>query len=214
MKKIVILISGRGSNMQAVVNARIHNAEVAAVISNRADAAGLSWAQAHGLATHVIDHRRHTSRAAFDTELMHIIDSYTPDLVLLAGFMRVLTADFCGHYEGRLMNIHPSLLPAFTGLNTHRRAIDSGCRVAGCTVHFVTPELDCGPIITQAVVPVLDNDTDTQLAERVLRMEHRILPAAVAAFLGNHLSIHGHRVVWADESTQRGEQAASAALIS
>lgn len=212
MKKIVILISGNGSNMQAVVNARIPNAEIAAVISNRADAAGLAWAQAHGLATHVVDHQQHADRAAFDAELMRIIDSYAPDLVLLAGFMRVLTADFCRHYAGRLMNIHPSLLPAFTGLHTHQRAIDSGCRVAGCTVHFVTPELDCGPIITQAVVPILDNDTAEQLAHRVLHVEHQVLPKAVAAFINNRLAIHGHRVVWQGE--ENDDRATTATLVS
>lgn len=202
MKKIVILISGRGSNMQAVVNARIADTEVAAVISNRADAAGLAWAQAHGLATHVVSHQHHAERALFDAELMRLIDAYAPDLVLLAGFMRILTADFCRHYAGRLMNIHPSLLPAFTGLHTHQRAIDSGCRMAGCTVHFVTPELDCGPIITQAAVPILDNDTAAQLAERVLHIEHRVLPEAVAAFMDNRLSIQGNRVVWQHHDNQ------------
>ena len=194
MKNIVILISGRGSNMQALVQAAIPGAQVAAVISNRADAAGLAWAAAQGLATASLSHRDYPSREDYDAALMALIDTYAPDLVVLAGFMRILTPAFCRHYQGRLINIHPSLLPAFTGLDTHQRALESGCRVAGCTVHFVTPELDCGPVIVQGAVPVLDNDTAATLAERVLAVEHQVLPQAVADFVSGKLSIRGNRV--------------------
>jgi phosphoribosylglycinamide formyltransferase 1 len=194
MKKIVILISGRGSNMQAVVEANIAQAEVVAVISNRADAAGLQWAEQYGLATEAICHQDYAGREAFDTALMARIDAYQPDLVVLAGFMRILTPEFCNHYAGRLINIHPSLLPAFPGLHTHQRALDSGCRVAGCTIHFVTAELDCGPIIAQGVVPVLSNDTADALAQRVLRVEHELLPQAVADFIAGKLVVEGNRV--------------------
>ena len=194
MKNIVILISGRGSNMQALVQAAIPGAQVAAVISNRADAAGLVWAAAQGLATASLSHRDYPSREDYDAALMALIDTYAPDLVVLAGFMRILTSAFCRHYQGRLINIHPSLLPAFTGLDTHQRALESGCRVAGCTVHFVTPELDCGPVIVQGAVPVLDNDTAATLAERVLAVEHQVLPQAVADFVSGSLSIRGNRV--------------------
>ena len=194
MKNIVILISGRGSNMQALVQAAIPGAQVAAVISNRADAAGLAWAAAQGLATAGLSHRDYPSREDYDAALMALIDTYAPDLVVLAGFMRILTPAFCRHYQGRLINIHPSLLPAFTGLDTHQRALESGCRVAGCTVHFVTPELDCGPVIVQGAVPVLDNDTAATLAERVLAVEHQVLPQAVADFVSGSLSIRGNRV--------------------
>ena len=194
MKNIVILISGRGSNMQALVQAAIPGTQVAAVISNRADAAGLAWAAAQGLATAGLSHRDYHSREDYDAALMALIDTYAPDLVVLAGFMRILTPAFCRHYQGRLINIHPSLLPAFTGLDTHQRALEAGCRVAGCTVHFVTPELDCGPVIVQGAVPVLDNDTAATLAERVLAVEHQVLPQAVADFVSGSLSIRGNRV--------------------
>ena len=194
MKNIVILISGRGSNMQALVQAAIPGTQVAAVISNRADAAGLAWAAAQGLATAGLSHRDYPSREDYDAALMALIDTYAPDLVVLAGFMRILTPAFCRHYQGRLINIHPSLLPAFTGLDTHQRALEAGCRVAGCTVHFVTPELDCGPVIVQGAVPVLDNDTAATLAERVLAVEHQVLPQAVADFVSGSLSIRGNRV--------------------
>ncbi|MFD1244239.1 phosphoribosylglycinamide formyltransferase [Paralysiella testudinis] len=194
MKNIVILISGRGSNMQALVQAAIPGAQVAAVISNRADAAGLAWAAAQGLATASLSHRDYPSREDYDAALMALIDTYAPDLVVLAGFMRILTPAFCRHYQGRLINIHPSLLPAFTGLDTHQRALEAGCRVAGCTVHFVTPELDCGPVIVQGAVPVLDHDTAATLAERVLAVEHQVLPQAVADFVSGSLSIRGNRV--------------------
>ena len=188
MKKIVILISGRGSNMQAILEARLP-LSVAAVISNDATASGLITAQKHGVATRVVDHRAHADRAAFDTALAAAIDEYAPDLLVLAGFMRILTADFVGHYRDRILNIHPSLLPAFTGLHTHRRALEAGVKVHGCSVHFVTPELDHGPIVAQAAVPVLDDDSEDTLAARVLAQEHRIYPQAVAWFCAQRLRI-------------------------
>lgn len=186
MKNIVILISGGGSNMAAIVRAsqqqnwaKQYNARVAAVVSNKAEAKGLVFARDNGIATEVLDHKQFDSRDAFDAELMQVIDRHAPDLVVLAGFMRILTPGFVAHYEGRLINIHPSLLPAFTGLHTHQRAIDAGCKFAGCTVHRVTAELDVGPILEQAVVPVLPGDTAELLAARVLVQEHAIYPRAV-----------------------------------
>ena len=186
MKNIVILISGGGSNMAAIVRAsqqqnwaKQYNARVAAVVSNKAEAKGLVFARDNGIATEVLDHKQFDSREAFDAELMQVIDRHAPDLVVLAGFMRILTPGFVAHYEGRLINIHPSLLPAFTGLHTHQRAIDAGCKFAGCTVHRVTAELDVGPILEQAVVPVLPVDTADLLAARVLVQEHAIYPRAV-----------------------------------
>ena len=189
-KNIVILISGSGSNMAAIVQAaqqqawqQQFGATVAAVISNRPDAAGLQLAQSLGVAAQVLDHRAFESRAAFDAALMQLIDAYQPALVVLAGFMRILTPGFVAHYAGRLINIHPSLLPAFTGLNTHQRAIDAGCEQAGCTVHQVTAELDHGLILAQAAVPVLPDDTADTLAARVLVEEHRLYPQAVRGWL-------------------------------
>lgn len=186
MKNIVILISGGGSNMAAIVRAsqqqnwaKQYNARVAAVVSNKADAKGLVFARDNGIATEVLDHKQFDSREAFDAELAQVIDRYAPDLVVLAGFMRILTPGFVSHYEGRMVNIHPSLLPAFTGLHTHQRAIDAGCKFAGCTVHRVTAELDVGPILDQAAVPVLPGDTAEELAARVLVQEHIIYPRAV-----------------------------------
>ena len=186
MKNIVILISGGGSNMAAIVRAsqqqnwaKQYNARVAAVVSNKAEAKGLVFARDNGIATEVLDHKQFDSREAFDVELMQVIDRHAPDLVVLAGFMRILTPGFVAHYEGRLINIHPSLLPAFTGLHTHQRASDAGCKFAGCTVHRVTAELDVGPILEQAVVPVLTGDTADLLAARVLVQEHAIYPRAV-----------------------------------
>lgn len=186
MKNIVILISGGGSNMAAIVRAsqqqnwaKQYNARVSAVVSNKADAQGLVFARDNGIATEVLDHRQFDSREAFDAELAQVIDRHAPDLVVLAGFMRILTPGFVAHYEDRLINIHPSLLPAFTGLHTHQRAIDAGCKFAGCTVHRVTAELDVGPILEQAVVPVLQGDTAELLAARVLEQEHIIYPQAV-----------------------------------
>jgi phosphoribosylglycinamide formyltransferase-1 len=186
MKNIVILISGGGSNMAAIVRAsqqqnwaKQYNARVSAVVSNKAEAKGLVFARDNGIATEVLDHKQFDSREAFDAELAQVIDRHAPDLVVLAGFMRILTPGFVAHYEGRLINIHPSLLPAFTGLHTHQRAIDAGCKFAGCTVHRVTAELDVGPILEQAVVPVLEGDTAELLAARVLVQEHIIYPQAV-----------------------------------
>ena len=186
MKNIVILISGGGSNMAAIVRAsqqqdwaKRHNARVAAVISNKADAKGLVFASDNGIATEVLDHKQFDSREAFDAQLAQVIDRHAPDLVVLAGFMRILTPGFVSHYAGRMVNIHPSLLPAFTGLHTHQRAIDAGCKFAGVTVHHVTAELDVGPILDQAVVPVLPGDTAEALAARVLVQEHIIYPRAV-----------------------------------
>jgi len=190
MKNIVILISGGGSNMAAIIQAaqqqdwaKTLNARVAAVVSNKADAKGLEFARQHGIATEVLDHKAFASREAFDAALSEVIDQYQPVLVVLAGFMRILTPGFVGHYAGRLVNIHPSLLPAFTGLHTHQRAIDAGCRFAGATVHEVTAELDVGPILAQAVVPVLPGDTAQSLAARVLVQEHAMYPQAVADWL-------------------------------
>lgn len=190
MKNIVILISGSGSNMAAIVRrAQQENwetrlgARVAAVISNKADAKGLVFAKEQGISTAVLDHKAFPSREAFDAALMQDIDRHAPALVVLAGFMRILTPGFVQHYAGRLLNIHPSLLPAFPGLHTHERAIEAGCKFAGATVHEVTAELDHGPILAQAVVPVLPDDTPDVLAVRVLTQEHRIYPQAVVDFL-------------------------------
>ena len=186
MKNIVILISGGGSNMAAIVKTaqqeqweRAYGVRIAAVVSNKADAKGLVFAREHGIATAVLDHKAFESREAFDAALAQAIDQYQPALVVLAGFMRILTSGFVEHYAGRLINIHPSLLPAFTGLHTHQRAIDAGCKVAGVTVHQVRAELDVGPILDQAVVPVLPDDTAQTLAARVLTQEHIIYPRAV-----------------------------------
>ncbi len=190
MKNIVILISGRGSNMEAIVQAcgqRQWPARIAAVISNKADATGLAFAQAHGIATALVPHRDYPDRAAFDTALAEAIDRYQPDLVVLAGFMRVLTDEFVNHYDGRLLNIHPSLLPAFPGLHTHERALEAGVKIHGATVHFVPPTLDHGPVVMQAAVPVLPDDTPATLAARVLQQEHVIYPQAVQWFINGQL---------------------------
>jgi phosphoribosylglycinamide formyltransferase-1 len=178
MKKIVILISGRGSNMQALLEAKLPCC-IAAVISNRADAEGLSIAKAHGIPTAVVEHRNYSDRDSFDTALAKSIDAFNPDFVALAGFMRILSPGFVARYHGRLINIHPSLLPTYGGLNTHARALHDGVKIHGCTVHFVTPDLDHGPIIVQAAVPVLRDDTEQTLAARVLREEHRIYVQAI-----------------------------------
>jgi phosphoribosylglycinamide formyltransferase-1 len=194
MKNIVILISGSGSNMRAIGEtaeregwAKQLGARIAAVISNRPESAGLATAREMGLHTELLDHRAFANepepRVAFDAALAQVIDRHEPAVVVLAGFMRILTPGFVRHYAGRMVNIHPSLLPAFTGLNTHRRAIAAGCRVAGATVHLVTEELDHGPIVDQAVVPVLPGDTAESLAARVLAQEHRMYPQAIAALL-------------------------------
>ena len=188
MKSIVILISGRGSNMEAIVRARIPGVRIAAVISNRPGAEGLAFARSHGIATAVVDHTAHADRASFDAALAECIDAHAPDLVVLAGFMRVLTEGFVRRYEGRLLNIHPSLLPAFPGLHTHRRALEAGVKLHGATVHFVTAELDDGPIVVQAAVPVRADDDEAALAARVLAQEHVIYPQAVRWFAEGRLA--------------------------
>lgn len=195
MKSIVILISGRGSNMEAIVQADIPGVRIAAVISNRPKAGGLQFAAERGIHTEVLDHTAFESRALFDQSLAEAIDRHAPDLVVLAGFMRVLTDGFVRRYEGRLINIHPSLLPAFGGLATHRRAIDAGVRFHGATVHFVTPTLDDGPIVIQAAVPVLPDDTEETLAERVLVEEHRIYPQAVRWIAEDRVRLENGRAV-------------------
>lgn len=208
MKNVVILVSGRGSNMEAMIAARAAGelpVNLAAVISNRPDAGGLATAAAAGIATRALDHKAFAGRDAFDAALAECIDSFAPDLVVLAGFMRILTADFVRRYEGRLLNIHPSLLPSFPGLHTHQRALEEGVRIHGCTVHFVTAELDHGPVVIQAAVPVLDDDDEASLAARVLKQEHRIYPQAVRWFAEGRLTLVGGRVVLADR--QEGERA-------
>jgi phosphoribosylglycinamide formyltransferase-1 len=205
MKRIVILISGRGSNMEAIVRCCKEErwpARVVAVISNRADAAGLRSAEAHGIAAAVVDHRAQPSREAFDQALAGAIDAHAPDLVLLAGFMRILGPDFVRRYEGRMLNVHPSLLPAFPGLHTHRRALEAGCKVSGATVHFVTAALDHGPIVMQSVVPVAPDDTEGTLAARVLASEHRIYPQSVSWFVHGLLRVEGGVVRHAQGASQ------------
>ena len=186
--RLVILISGRGSNMEALFEAALP-VEFAAVISNRAEAQGLQTAAARGIATAVIDHKAYADRAAFDTALMTEIDRHAPDLVVLAGFMRVLTDGFVNHYAGRLINVHPALLPSFPGLHTHERALAAGVKLHGCTVHFVTPEVDVGPIVIQAAVPVLDDDSPDTLAARVLTEEHRVFPQAIRWFAEGRITL-------------------------
>jgi phosphoribosylglycinamide formyltransferase 1 len=190
MKNIVILISGSGSNMSAIVKTAKKEtwhdrfgAQVAAVVSNKPDAIGLEHAKAQGIATAIVDHRNHKTREAFEAELIAQIDTFEPFMVVLAGFMRILTSSFVSHYQGRLVNIHPSLLPAFAGLHTHQRAIDAGCQFAGATVHRVTAELDVGPILGQIVVPILPSDTAESLSTRVLTQEHVLYPQTIAALL-------------------------------
>ncbi len=192
MKKIVILISGRGSNMEAIVRACAAGswpARIAAVISNRQDAAGLQFAEAQGIATSVVDHRQYPDRNSFDAALAEAIDAHEPDLVVLAGFMRILTTGFVDRYAGRLLNIHPSLLPCFPGLQTHKQALDAGVKLHGATVHFVTPELDHGPIVIQAALDVLPVDTPESLAARLLDCEHVIYPRAVQWFVEGRLQV-------------------------
>lgn len=194
MKRIVILISGRGSNMEAIAQRCAQErwpAQVVAVIANRPQAGGLQFARAHGIDTAVVDHQRFSTRESFDAALAEAIDAQRPDLLLLAGFMRILGDNFVRRYEGRMLNIHPSLLPAFPGLHTHRRAIEAGCKMSGATVHLVTPQLDHGPIVMQSVVPVLPDDSEESLAARVLATEHRIYPQAVQWFVRGELRIEG-----------------------
>jgi len=205
MKRIVILISGRGSNMQAIVQRCVQQrwpAVVAAVIANRQGAEGLEFAAAHGIQTAVVDHRAYASRAAFDEALAAVIDPFAPDLIVLAGFMRILGDGFVQRHAGRLLNIHPSLLPAFPGLHTHRRALAAGCKVVGATVHFVTPELDHGPIVMQSAVPVLPGDDEEALAARVLATEHVIYPQAVRWFVEDRLAIENGLVRQLDGAVQ------------
>jgi phosphoribosylglycinamide formyltransferase-1 len=197
MKKLVILISGRGSNMEAIVRACSREgwpAQVAAVIANRPDAAGLAFAASHGIATAVVDHRQFPDRESFDAALAREIDAFAPDLVVLAGFMRVLTSGFVDRYAARMLNVHPSLLPSFAGLKTHQQALDAGVRLHGASVHFVTSQLDHGPIVIQAAVPVLDGDDAAALAGRVLATEHIIYPRAVRWFVEGRLALDGLRV--------------------
>jgi phosphoribosylglycinamide formyltransferase-1 len=203
MKRYVILISGRGSNMEALLDAGLPGV-CAAVISNRADAAGLDFAASRGIATAVIDHRAFASREAFDAVLAAAIDRHAPDLVLLSGFMRILSEGFVRHYEGRLLNIHPSLLPAFPGIRTHAQALAAGVRLHGCSVHFVTPALDGGPIIAQAAVPVLAGDDVASLAARVLAEEHRLYPRVARWFLQGRLSLVEGRAQLAGEKAVGG----------
>ena len=194
MKRIVILISGRGSNMEAIIQRCATDgwpAQVVAVLANRADAAGLRHAAERGIATAVVDHRAHASRDDFDAALADAIDRHAPDVVALAGFMRILGPAFVRRFEGRLLNIHPSLLPAFPGLHTHRRALAAGCKVVGATVHLVTSELDHGPIVMQSVVPVHPGDDEQALAARVLATEHVIYPLALRWFVEGRLRIEG-----------------------
>lgn len=195
MKNIVILISGRGSNMEAVVRAAKAEqwpARIVAVISNRADAQGLIFAAEHGIATAVVANKDYASRAEFDAALQLVIDGFSPDLVVLAGFMRILTEPFVEHYAGRMLNIHPSLLPLFPGMATHRQALDAGVTEHGATVHFVTAELDHGPAVASATVPVLPGDTEDSLSARVLVQEHLLYPRAIRLFIDDKLSVeHG-----------------------
>jgi phosphoribosylglycinamide formyltransferase-1 len=205
MQRIVILISGRGSNMEAIVRACATDtwpARIAAVIADRTEAAGLHFAAANGISTAIVDFRQFARRDDFDAELQRAVDAHEPDLVVLAGFMRVLGHAFVSHFAGRLLNIHPSLLPAFPGLHTHRRAIAAGCRLAGATVHFVTPELDHGPIVIQSAVPVRSEDTEATLAARILMTEHRIYPLALRWFVGGRLNVDGERVIQIDGEPQ------------
>jgi phosphoribosylglycinamide formyltransferase-1 len=189
MKKIsiVALISGRGSNLKAIIDAANPLVNISAVISNRPDAAGLTYAQQAGITTEVLDHKNFATRLEFDTALQQRIDKYQPQIVVLAGFMRILSSQFVKHYKGRLINIHPSLLPKFKGLNTHKRAIEAGEKEHGATVHFVTEDLDAGPIILQARVPILADDTEESLAARVLQQEHKIYPQAIQLFVEGKL---------------------------
>ena len=211
VKSIVVVISGRGSNMAAIMDAAAAESfplRVAAVLSNRPDAPGLAKAVSRGVQTRVIDHTQFADRDAFDAEMARAIDAFNPDFVVLAGFMRILTDAFVLRYAGRMVSIHPALLPAFPGLHTHRRALEKGVRVHGCTVHFVTPALDQGPIIAQAAVPVLDGDDEAVLAARVLAQEHRIYPQVVRWLAEGRVRLVDGRVVFA------GPQEVAPALIS
>ena len=198
--KLVVLISGRGSNLKAILDAQLP-AEIAAVISNRPDAVGLELARAQNIPALALDHKQYASREDFDNALIEVIDRYQPELVVLAGYLRILSDSFVMHYTGRLMNIHPSLLPSFPGLDTHARALAEGVKIHGCTVHFVTPTLDHGPIIVQAALAVHSNDTAATLAARVLAAEHRVYPEAIAWFVqGRLLLLNNGQVNLRDDS--------------
>jgi len=213
MNRIVVLLSGRGSNLEALIQARDAGrlpAEFAAVISNRPEAGGLAVAAGAGIATEVLDHRVYPDRTAYDDALAQAIDRHAPDWVVLAGFMRILTDDFVNRYAGRLINIHPSLLPAFPGLHTHRQALTEGVRVHGCTVHFVTPKLDHGPIIAQAAVPVLAGDDEASLSARVLRVEHAIYPQAMRWLVEGRVRLEAGRVQLSLDEADSGRLVAPA----
>lgn len=212
MKRVVILISGRGSNLQALLQAKLP-CEIVAVISNRADATGLEIAKAQGIATAVVSHREHPDRASFDMALSQVIDRFRAELVILAGFMRILTTPFVERYRGKLINIHPSLLPAYTGIHTHERALADGIKIHGCTVHFVTPTLDGGPIIIQAAVPVLHDDTADSLSARVLREEHRIYPQALRWLCREQVWLDEHGRVASNRLEQPGTTLISPGLV-
>lgn len=203
MKKIVILISGRGSNMQALLKAKLP-CRIAAIISNRADAKGLDIAKAQGIPVSVVEHRNYADRDSFDSALAQAIDAFNPDVVALAGFMRILSAGFVARYHGRLINIHPSILPAYGGLRTHARALRDGVKIHGCTVHFVTTDLDHGPIIIQAAVPVLQDDTEQTLAARILREEHHIYPQAIRWLCKNEIKLDAQNKVVFSHRKQSG----------
>ncbi|OOZ41387.1 phosphoribosylglycinamide formyltransferase [Solemya pervernicosa gill symbiont] len=205
---IVVLISGGGSNLQAIIDAANNDlpVEIRAVISNRSDAYGLERAQQAAIPTAVLDHTHYEGREAFDTALIELIDSHQPQLVVLAGFMRILTPEFVRHYQGRLINIHPSLLPEFRGLHTHRRAIEAAASHHGATVHFVTDELDGGPLILQAQVPVLADDSEELLAARVLEQEHKIYPLAIRWFAEGRLEMRDHTVVLDNQPLEKPAQ--------
>lgn len=196
---IVVLISGSGSNLQSIIDVIHHtqiNAQISAVISNNATAYGLERASQQGISTHCIEHQNFNSRADFDTQLQTVIDQYTPDLVVLAGFMRILTPDFVEHYYGKMINIHPSLLPNYKGINTHQRVLNDGAKKHGVSVHFVTPELDGGPIIAQASVPVKTDDTVQSLAQRVLKQEHRIYPLVIQWIIEQRLQFVQGKIIF------------------
>ncbi len=197
-KRIVVLISGSGSNLQAILDQTLDgsiNGQIAAVISNRPDAYGLQRAEQAGIEARLLDHKAYESREAFDQAMVELIDSYSPDLVVLAGFMRILTPEFVRHYQGRLFNIHPSLLPKYKGLHTHQRALDAGDTEHGCTVHFVTEELDGGPLVLQARTQVLADDSAASLQQRVHALEHLIYPLAVEWFCADRLQLTAEGVV-------------------
>jgi phosphoribosylglycinamide formyltransferase-1 len=201
-KRTAILISGRGSNMQSLVNASReadYPAEIVLVAANRPDAAGIEWAVEHGLRTVVIDHKDYPSRGAFEGALQAALDTYEVELVALAGFMRLMTPDFVEHWRDRMINIHPSLLPSFKGLHTHERAIAAGVKIAGCTVHFVRAEMDEGPIIAQAAVPVFSGDTPEILAARILKVEHRVYPQALRLVAAGQARPDGEKVVTSED---------------